>query len=69
MSRANIRKTDRALAQVCMRCPVCRHARKMQRGAAYRFVRTIETDLCPFCKAYERVHGRKAHEPDGVKEG
>jgi hypothetical protein len=26
-------------------------------------VQTFETRLCPFCQAYERVHGRKAHEP------
>jgi len=63
MNRASIRETDRAMAKVCEHCPVCRQARKRQTGAAYRFVRTIEGGLCPFCKAYERVHGRKAHEP------
>jgi hypothetical protein len=26
-------------------------------------VQIVEVRLCPFCKAYERVHGRKAHEP------
>jgi uncharacterized protein CbrC (UPF0167 family) len=46
-----------------MNCPVCRHARKKQHGAAYWFVQKIEGDLCPFCKAYERVYGRKAHKP------
>jgi hypothetical protein len=25
-------------------------------------VKSIEQDNCPFCKAYERVHGKKAHE-------
>jgi hypothetical protein len=54
---------DRMLAQGCVLCPVCRHARKKQRGAAFRMVQTVEVHLCPFCKAYERVHGRKAHEP------
>ena len=63
MNRARIREGDLSLARVCERCPVCRHARNRQKGAAYRFVRTVEGDLCPFCKAYERVHGRKAHEP------
>jgi hypothetical protein len=28
----------------------------------FTFVKAIETDICPFCKAYERVHGKKAHE-------
>ena len=27
------------------------------------FVRHIEGSLCPYCRAYERVYGRKAHEP------
>jgi hypothetical protein len=25
-------------------------------------VKKIEATLCPFCRAYERVYGRKAHE-------
>ena len=40
----------------------CRHGRKKQKGFAFQFVKKIESDLCPFCQAYERVHGRKAHE-------
>ncbi len=24
---------------------------------------STETRVCPFCRAYERVYGRKAHEP------
>ena len=54
---------DRALARVCAGCPVCRRARTRQQGLAYRFVRGVEGRVCPFCRAYERVHGRKAHEP------
>ncbi len=57
------RKLDRALAAVCETCPVCRRARKRQAGWSFRFVRRVETGVCPFCRAYERVHGRKAHEP------
>jgi transposase-like protein len=53
---------DRALAKVCESCPVCRHARHHQQGVAYNFVKGVETVFCPFCKAYERVHGKKAHE-------
>jgi hypothetical protein len=25
-------------------------------------VKKIESKICPFCRAYERVYGRKAHE-------
>lgn len=54
---------DRALAKKCMGCPVCKHARVTQRGFAFWFVKTIEGGICPACKAYEKVYGRKAHEP------
>ena len=53
---------DRVLARVCGSCPVCRSARGNQQGLANRFVQGIEEHICPFCRAYERVHGRKAHE-------
>jgi hypothetical protein len=55
-------KMDRALAKVCLTCPVCRHARRRQAGVAFRLVKNIEGSVCPFCQAYERVYGRKAHE-------
>ena len=54
---------DRKLAQVCVKCPVCTHARRKQRGVAFWLVTNVDSKVCPFCKAYERVHGRKAHEP------
>jgi uncharacterized protein CbrC (UPF0167 family) len=63
MMEENITAKDRSMAAVCVNCPVCRHARKKQKGPVYLFVRTIEGNLCPFCRAYERVYGRKAHEP------
>ncbi|HEY6008777.1 MAG TPA: hypothetical protein VIU40_10680 [Geobacteraceae bacterium] len=53
---------DRALARLCELCPVCRHARHMQKGLAFAIVKNVEGGICPFCRAYERVHGRKAHE-------
>jgi len=53
---------DREMAQFCVNCPVCSRARKKQRGLAYWFVKTIEDGLCPYCAAYERVYGKKAHE-------
>ncbi len=63
MSDAEATNLDRTLARLCESCPVCRTARGNQQGMANRFVRRIEADICPFCRAYERVHGRKAHEP------
>jgi len=58
-----ISSRDRKMARFCLNCTVCSRARQKQQGMAYWFVRQIEGDLCPFCKAYERVYGRKAHEP------
>lgn len=56
---------DRALARICELCPVCLHARYHQKGLVYDFVAKVEQGICPFCQAYERVHGRKAHERRG----
>ena len=53
---------DLALARVCASCPLCRTARRRQTGAAYQIVKKVETKVCPFCRAYARVHGRQAHE-------
>ena len=64
MSERSVSEWDRTLAAFCERCPVCRRARRSQEGLAFEFVRRIETGLCPFCRAYERVHGRKAQEPE-----
>jgi hypothetical protein len=60
---SKITDKDRKMAQVCVKCPVCRHARKKQKGAAFWFVKKIEGKLCPLCQAHERVYGRKAHQP------
>jgi len=66
MSKVEITQLERAMARVCESCPVCRRARRKQDGLAYRFVKGVEGQICPFCRAYERVHGRKAHEaPEG----
>lgn len=53
----------RMLAAVCVHCTLCHHARKRQRGLAFMLVCKVEERLCPFCRAYQRVYGRKAHEP------
>ena len=54
---------DEALAKVCLKCPVCRRARRHQRGTAFWLVKKVEGHICPFCRAYERVFGRQAHLP------
>ncbi len=58
---------DRLLAKVCENCPLCRHARRKQAGLCYSFVRHIDQKICPFCRAYERLYGRKSHESLGDK--
>ncbi len=55
-------RLDKTLAKVCLNCPVCRRARGRQRGVAFWLVKQVEAKSCPFCCAYERIHGRKAHE-------
>ena len=62
MSSDKTTSLDRSLARLCELCPVCRHARSNQKGLAYTLVKNVETSICPFCQAYERVHGKKAHE-------
>jgi hypothetical protein len=56
-------RTTRILAKVCLNCPVCRRARKKQRGIAYGLVKRVESRICPFGRSYARVHNRKPHEP------
>jgi hypothetical protein len=52
---------DLALAKVCQNCPACRRARQRQRGFFFWLVKRVEGKVCPFCRAYERLHGRPAH--------
>ena len=63
MTSDAITEKARKRAEACMTCPLCRRARRKQRGIALWFVKMIEGSLCPNCKAYERVYGRKAHDP------
>ena len=58
-----ITQKDRKWAKQCLQCPVCRRARKKQKGLAFWFVKHVEGGICPACKAYEKVYGRKAYEP------
>ena len=63
MSADNITEQDRESAQKCVECPLCIRAREKQKGIAFWFVKHIENNICPACKAYAKVYGRKAHEP------
>lgn len=62
MAHETVTALDRFLARVCENCPACRQAQKQQAGVAYWLVTNVEVKVCPFCRAYERVHGKKAHE-------
>jgi hypothetical protein len=62
MNTQPVTALDRALAAVCVRCPLCRRARHKQTGLVFRLVKYVDARLCPFCRAYDRVHGRPAHE-------
>jgi len=63
MNSTMITEKDRQMANKCLQCPACKQARKKQKGFVFWFVKSIEEDVCPFCKAYEKVYGKKAHEP------
>jgi len=63
MGSEGITDRDRKMAQRCLDCKLCGHARRKQRGIAFWIVKKVESGLCPYCRAYERVYGRKAHEP------
>ena len=67
MAKVEITEKDREMAKKCVECPMCSRARVKQKGFAYWFVKTIEGGMCPYCKAYEKVYGRKAHEPAKAK--
>jgi len=59
----DITEKERRLAKKCLECPVCKRAREEQKGFCFWLVKVVESGICPNCKAYEKVHGRKAHEP------
>ncbi|HEY6839186.1 MAG TPA: hypothetical protein VI389_10620 [Geobacteraceae bacterium] len=63
MNHVKISALDRAMAKICGSCPVCRRARARQKGVSFLLVQRVEARVCPFCRAYEKVHGKKAHEP------
>jgi uncharacterized protein CbrC (UPF0167 family) len=62
MNKTEVTEKDNQMAERCVTCPVCSRARKKQRGIVYWFVKSIENSICPYCAAYEKVYGKKAHE-------
>lgn len=64
MSGEIFTEKEKKMADFCRdRCFVCKRARRKQRGFLFWFVKNIEGDYCPYCRAYEKVYGKKAHEP------
>ncbi len=63
MSVTEVTEKDREQARRCLTCPICKSARRKQRGLAFWFVKHVEGGLCRDCKSHEKVYGRKAHEP------
>jgi len=63
MQTQSITEKQCRMAETCVECFVCKRAREKQKGLAFWLVKKIESGLCPCCKAYEKVYGRKAHEP------
>lgn len=63
MVAADVTDQDRRLAEKCVSCPVCKRARRKQKGLCFWFVKRLEGKICPACRAYERVYDRKAHKP------
>ena len=57
---AAVSALDRALARVCVHCPLCRRARQKQAGVAFWLVKKVEASVCPFCRAYAKVYGQKS---------
>jgi len=58
----NISKRQKWMAQRCLQCTLCKYARKKQKGMLYTIAK-LESRICPFCRAYEKVYGKKSYEP------
>ncbi len=50
------------MARICLQCPLCRYARKKQRGVLYTIAK-FESHICPFCRAYKKVYGGESWQP------
>jgi len=63
MDTTPITDRDRAMAQNVSSAPSARAPPRTSAGVSYWFVKSSKRIL-PVLQAYEKVHGRKAHEPD-----
>ena len=63
MADQNITAKDIKFAKMCVDCKLCSYARKKQKGLVFFLVSKVETKICPCCKAFEKVYGRKASDP------
>ncbi len=63
MGDTTVTDKDREMARICLECPCGKTARQEQKGLAYECVKNFGEAVCPFGQAYEKVYGRKAHEP------
>jgi len=58
-----VTEKDKKMAEFCRSgCPVCQQARKHQHGFFFWFVKKVGNRGCPYCRAYEKVYGKKAYE-------
>jgi len=58
-----ITEKDRRRAKWCLECPVCRYARKKQKGLLFWFLKRFKGRFCPYCRAYKKVYNQNPHEP------
>lgn len=63
MQNEDVTEKDKEMAQICLSCPCCKIALEEQEGLMYSCVKDYAEELCPFGQAYEKVYGRKPHEP------
>jgi hypothetical protein len=66
MNRKSASPTDKILAKASDYCVVCKYVRKNPETIAAQLARPIEAH-CPFCNAFERVHGHRPHAPQGKR--
>jgi hypothetical protein len=63
MQNAVITEKEKKMAEFCRSgCPVCQRARRKQGGFLFWFIKKVGNGLCPYCRAHEKVYGKKAHE-------
>ncbi|OKY78414.1 MAG: hypothetical protein BTN85_0905 [Candidatus Methanohalarchaeum thermophilum] len=62
INEENVDEDLKKKADFCKdKCPVCNRAREGKKISKF-FVKHIDRKVCPMCKAYEEVYGKKAYE-------